>query len=163
MDFLGDLLSLGGAAVTGGLTGVLGFGVKALFGWLGEREKRASQKMQNEHELALLDKQIQARGQEMEREAEIAAETTRQSSYEYANVRQEVYRWVASLVTLMRPAITLYLLVATSYIGWRLLKGTPIPYIDMKLLSKEVVTTVVYLTATSVTWWFGDRPPQQRK
>jgi hypothetical protein len=160
MDFLGDILSLGGAALTGGMTGLIGVGLKALFGWLGEREKARQQKIQNDHELALLDRQLAARGQELESERQIAAEGTRQASYDYANVRQEVYKWVASLVTLMRPAITLYLLIVTTIIAFELMGGKAIPYVDAKTILKEYSTMLVYLTSTAVTWWFGDRPPQ---
>lgn len=162
MDFLGDLLALGGAAVTGGLTGVIGFGIKGLLAWLGAREERTRLKMQQDHELALLDRQLQARAAETEHEREIAAEETRQASYSFANVAQPVWKWAASIISLMRPAITLYLLIATTALAWAVMFGKPLPYVDSPAIVKEIVTTVVYLTATAVTWWFGDRPPQRR-
>lgn len=161
MDLM-DIVGGGLAAISGGLTGVLGFGLKALFGWLGEKEKRATLRQTQDHEYRLQQLNIQARGQELESERAIAAEETRRASYDYAPVRQEVWKWVASLISLMRPAITLYLLIVATAFGWTLLYGVPLPYIDTSGFIREIASATVYLTSTAVTWWFGDRPPQKR-
>ena len=164
MGWIGDILSLGGAAITGGLTGILGMGVKALFGWLGAREERETLKVKQAHEVRLLELQQAARAAETENERAIASEATRQASYDFANVSgQSVWKWAASVVTLMRPAITLYLLLVTTWLMWMLLYGGSLPYVDTPGLIKEVVTQIVYLTSTAVTWWWGDRPPQTRR
>lgn len=157
---LGDILGMGASAVSGGLFGLIGFGVKALFGWMADREKRQLVAQQNAHELALIREQRASREVETENERLIAAEDTRRESYGFANVTgQPVYKWVASFVSMMRPAITLYLLVVASIIvGQQIFGQAPDPAIQ-----KEAVATVLFLTCTAVTWWFGDRPPQCRK
>lgn len=156
---VGDILGFGASAATGGLFGLLGFGVKALFGWLADREKTKLLKQQNEHELALLREQRETRAQELENERQISADELRKSSYDFANVTgQPVWKWVSSVVSLMRPALTLYLLFVASVIVFESISG---PQPD-PTTRKEAVGLVLMLTATAVTWWFGDRPPQRR-
>lgn len=161
------LLGMGVSALGGGVTGLLGAGVKMLFSWLGDREKRAMRREEMEHERTLRKMDLEAGDKIAERdyrrEVEVAAEETRQASYGFANVTGPVWKAVSSIVSLMRPAITIYLLVAFSFLGWTLLRGAPIPYVDTPKFVNEVVNGLVYLTVTAVTWWFGDRPPQARK
>lgn len=155
---LADILGAGASAVSGGLFGLIGFGVKALFGWMAEREKRQLLAQQNEHEINLIREQRASREVETENERAIAAEETRRESYNFANVSQPVYTWVASFISMMRPAITLYLLVVASVIVGQQLFGT-----SPAAVKAEAINTVLFLTCTAVTWWFGDRPPQSRK
>jgi len=68
---------------------------------------------------------------------------------------------------LMRPGITVYLLVVESTICYYLYQLV----IQFDLLPPEqalplfitIVDTLSFLTATTVTWWFGSRPNQQHK
>lgn len=68
--------------------------------------------------------------------------------------------WLRSF---MRPAMTLYLMGATTWItmlAWKIVERTQGGVIDtataMGILD-QVITTVIYLTVSAVTWWFGDR------
>jgi len=68
--------------------------------------------------------------------------------------------WLRSF---MRPAMTLYLMGATSwitYMAWDIVAktqgGAISPATAMSILD-QVITTVIYLTVSAVTWWFGDR------
>ena len=66
----------------------------------------------------------------------------------------------------MRPAITLYLLVICSVIAWELYDlveamETLLPTQAWPLF-QQVVNAIIFLCTTSVTWWFGSRPNQQR-
>ena len=123
---LGDILGLGASAATGGLFGLLGFGFKALFGWLADREKAKLVAQQNAHEIALIREQRQSRQIETENEREIAAEETRLMTVASVIVFQQIFG--------VSDAST----------------------------KKEAVGLVLMLTATAVTWWFGDRPRQAR-
>lgn len=159
-----DIFGLGASALTGGITGLIGVFGKGLFAWLGAKVEMQKMKMQQDHEARLLDLQLQARRAEWEHESDIAAEETRRASYSYADISgQPLWKWAASVVTLVRPLLTLMLLGATFAIAYTLFwKGAAIPYINTAVTMQEVVATILYLTTTACTWWFGDRPPQKR-
>ena len=63
----------------------------------------------------------------------------------------------------MRPALTLYLTGLTTVITWMAwdimkkhgLEG--MSAVEAALIFDQVITIVVYLTVSCVTWWFGDR------
>jgi hypothetical protein len=162
METLGDLVGLVGSAVSGGLVGVAGFGLKALFAWLNTKAEMQKMQLQFDQEYRLQQLAQQGREREMENEREIAAEETRQRSYDFMPIKQEVWRWVASINSLMRPTITMFFMFLTTALTIRLIWGGPIPYVNTHALIKELVALTVFLTASSVTWWFGDRPPQKR-
>jgi len=166
MSILGDIFSLGVSAFTGGATGLIGMGVKALFSWLGEREKRNQRAAEMAHEIALITarqgmEQAQADAdyrKEVEitaREKQAGAERTRQASYMFANFKGSISKTVAGMLSLFRPAMTAALLLAFFYMVFKVMNGTTFPINDVTL-------GLVYLTSTAVTWWFGDRPPQSR-
>ena len=63
---------------------------------------------------------------------------------------------------LARPAITIYLLIVSTWISkkaWDVLQsiGEPLTAVQASSLVEQVITVVLYLTTTAVTWWFGDR------
>ena len=159
MDFLGGILGLGTAALSGGLTGLIGVGIKIFGGWLTARAEAKKMELQFAHEIAMQDLNMKARGQELEREADIAAEETRQASYGFANVSQPVWTWAASIISLVRPMLTFYLIGLTTFVSWRLMEiGTN----EARFTNEAVIAAVIYTTTTAVTWWFGDRPPSKR-
>lgn len=73
------------------------------------------------------------------------------------------FAFVDLLNTLMRPVLTLYLVCISSYItilSWRILKLSGIESLSADqavLIFQQVTSTMIYLTVSSVTWWFGDR------
>lgn len=61
-----------------------------------------------------------------------------------------------------RPSITMYLLGVSTWItkmAWDILdaKGMVLTSLQATTILSNVVGTVLYLTVTAVTWWFGDR------
>ena len=66
----------------------------------------------------------------------------------------------------MRPGITLYLLALCSIMAWELytLVNTAglLNANQVWPLYQQLVNTMVFLTTTAVTWWFGSRPNQTR-
>ncbi len=68
--------------------------------------------------------------------------------------------WLRSF---MRPAMTLYLMGATTWItmlAWEIVEkaqGGVIDVVTAMGILDQVITTVIYLTVSAVTWWFGDR------
>lgn len=86
-----------------------------------------------------------------------------------AQQTSRVARWLMALVDfvrgLMRPGITLYslaLLTGTAVWVQRLYEraGLAITPAQIHSLMTDVVGTVIYLSTTTVVWWFGVRPGQ---
>ncbi len=70
--------------------------------------------------------------------------------------------FVDFLKSLIRPALTIYLVGITSYITWyasQILseKQDLMTAIAAQEMFTGVVDIVIYLTVSCVTWWFGDR------
>lgn len=63
----------------------------------------------------------------------------------------------------MRPALTIYLTVLTTiitYMSWEILQKNGVETIQLKdaiSLFDRVISIVIYLTVSCVTWWFADR------
>jgi len=64
---------------------------------------------------------------------------------------------------MMRPLLTIYLTGLTSYItwlAWKILEAKGISSLSVTNavdLYTDVISTVIYLTVSAITWWFGDR------
>lgn len=61
---------------------------------------------------------------------------------------------------LARPVITYYLLGVATWLTillYKLVGGSLMPIQDTFDLWKIVVMTIIYMTATCTSWWFGDR------
>lgn len=61
-----------------------------------------------------------------------------------------------------RPSITMYLLGVSTWItkqAWDILntKGVVLSSLEATGILSSVISTVLYLTVSAVTWWFGDR------
>lgn len=63
----------------------------------------------------------------------------------------------------MRPALTIYLVGASTwltYMAWGILEkaqGGAITITTAEDVFAQVVSTIIYLAVSAVTWWFGDR------
>lgn len=63
---------------------------------------------------------------------------------------------------LMRPLLTSYLVVMSSYItylAWNIVQtyGQGMSAADATSIYRSVIEVILYLTVSCVTWWFGDR------
>jgi hypothetical protein len=177
------LLAALGSAVSGGLLG----GLVGLAGnWLKASEERKLIAVKQAHELAMRE----ATRAEMELEATLAL---RRTEAEYAGLQsiaqteaeaaREVsanslvsasYRhdrasygggWVDTARGIMRPFITLFLLLVMTTIAWHLYRMEAIAAIapaDAWHLFAVVVQDATFLAVTATTWWFGSRPTNHR-
>lgn len=74
-----------------------------------------------------------------------------------------LFAFVDFLKALMRPGLTLYLTVLTSwltFISWNIIKNAGLQGIDTTTalsIFTTIIDTIIYLTISCVTWWFGDR------
>jgi len=171
------LLSILTSTGAGGIIGVVG-------SWLTKREERKNIQLQLErdvklaeirkdeakieadHELALADKQIeraQVEGSVAIDQAKIEAFTDdlKEQSKNYG------IKVVDGIRGLMRPLITIYLLVIATLLTLKInqLVGglDSLEMSELKGIYDNVINQMLFLTATAVTWWFGSRPSSQRR
>ena len=165
-EFLGEVAGVAGAVLTGGASGLLGTAVSAATKFFQRRQAH-----RHEVELRKLDMEharIEAAGferaaaVEVEGERERAAWSALEASYREAATRwsRGDSPWLVSVDVvrgLTRPVLTfmfvgitatIYFTLATQYEGVRW----------------AIIHTVLYLTMTTVVWWFGarqlDKPPK---
>lgn len=70
--------------------------------------------------------------------------------------------FVDFLKGLIRPGVTIYLMGVTSWLTWKaygILQAANIGITTAQAVAiyNDVTSIVIYLTVSSVTWWFGDR------
>lgn len=143
-----------GAAAGGGIFGLIGtFAGRALNIWE-RREDRADRRIQNAHELVLIDAQSRLRAQETE--GEIVRLQTQGSYTGLAESLRhdasigETSKWVNNIRSLVRPTMTLAL---GSLLG-------ALAFVGVGEMQMTAVEAVVFSSVTAVTWWFGDRAPR---
>lgn len=122
-------------------------------------------KYESDHELAMADKEVER----AETEGAIAIGTAEVVAFKESLKSQSVSTgnsFVDAVRGAMRPVITIFLLGISTYIIIRVgeLVGG-IENMDREYLSgmyKAVISDFLFLTVTSVTWWFGSRPSQRK-
>jgi len=163
-----------GIASSSGLGAVVGL----VGSFLAKREQRKLDEMNNTHELsmskldmerdaaestqalAMADKQIEQSQAEAEIASEVSAGEAFTASQQLAGQKSGV-AWVDALRSLMRPLITIYLLMVVTYITYnihQILNGVEsIPLADLYALYSHIINQTVFLAVTAVLWWFGSR------
>ncbi len=155
--------------ISGGATGILGSALSRVFGFFENKQKfkhdlellRINGELQEKESAARL-KEIQLQGDMTVRNAEVQGEINMElsanemlgKSYTEAGTRwssgDSKYLIMVDVVRGMtRPllTITLCLMAFTIWLSTK----------DLKL-ETQIVMTLLYLTTTSVLWWFGTRP-----
>ena len=173
LEALLGILSSGGM---GALVGLLG---SVATKWLeyktaGQRlvfEKEMAQirtrelELEQQHALALADKQIDIARVEGEIQADVASmaafvESQKEHAATYGG-------FVDQLRGVMRPLITSFLLGVSTWLMWSVWKRVDglSSLSDTELLSlfHTLLDSVTFLTMTAVTWWFGSRWSQENK
>ena len=113
------------------------------------------------HELQLADKQMQR----AKVEGDVAEQFVEAEAFK-ESVAQAGKKWgiwfVDAVKGLMRPTITVYLLVNTTIITMSVASLTggleSLPSEELVDLYRTIILQVVGLTALAVSWWFGSRP-----
>lgn len=163
-------------------------GIGALFGlvgsWLTKREERRNVELRLSHEkdmARLENKNLLLRQEHQVRIAEYGVDAIVQQG-EYAVEQAEAAAFIASQASnqplingftefvrgLMRPVITLYLLLVASFVAWHIndyMVGVSDVMREDEVIDIFRVTLdrIMFLTTTAVTWWFGSRPASERK
>ena len=138
-------------ALFGGATGIIGTVIGKAAGYFEKKQEMEILKENNKHELSLQEMQISARAQELESEAVIAETKAfsemRSASYDRDASYGKPYRWVITLLRLVRPILTIMLIILTAILFFNLSENG----------RDEIASQVIFLTGMSISWWFGDR------
>jgi len=169
---LDAILGIASSSGLGAIVGLVG-------SWMAKREQRKLDELNNAHEismaeidlrrdeaeskqaLAMADKQIEQAQAESEIASEVAAGEAFSLSQETANKSSGV-QWVDGIRSLMRPVITIYLLIVVTYITYNIhqtLGGlNALGTSDLYSLYSHIINQTVFLAVTATLWWFGSRP-----
>lgn len=145
--------------VFGGLTGLVGGIAQKVFDYKAKKLEREMQAKNHEHEIAMrrVDAEImqqewasRTRVAEIEGEAKVGAEDAKAFAASYQlEPKKYGIKWLDALRGSVRPLLTLYLCAVVTIMYYR----TDGAQID----PQTVVDTILYLTTTAVTWWYGSR------
>ena len=146
------------SALTGGGFGLIGSLASKAIGLFEAGQKRKDKALEYEQELKLLDRQAALTTAETENElALVNAETSaslREASYSHDNSVGKPHRWVVDVLRLVRPVLTAFLLI--------LVGGIYFTTNDFAMKA-GVIDSILFMTSSAVTWWFGDRSLQSKK
>ncbi len=175
------------AGVIGTITGIVGNAITAFTNYKTQKLKNVHDVAMAELDMKMIkveaDASIKVTKAKVEGEVELAEVDAMKSSYSMLSsdlfdkaymkyiMERSWLAWCAVPITLMfalvdflkhmaRPALTYYLVGATTWItilSWKLMAGATFTGDQAFDLFKLVVMTVIYLTASCVGWWFGDR------
>ncbi len=163
------MLDLIASVLTGGATGLIGTVISGGMRFFENKQKHA-------HELAIMQMEIQ----QMDKEAEIAKDikeldmegkdraaawSALEASYKESTARMSsgdhpALVWVDVVRGLMRPLITLFLLVLIGVIYFSLSATLTGP--DGTPMEVFIINSVLYTGTTAVLWWFGTRNLSQQ-
>jgi len=127
--------------------------LESVFGVVKDWQRRKLMVLEHEQSIELAKMNSEIRLAEAESERETAALEMEgaafSASYQHAVAATGTApRFIASLISLVRPVLTFGLL----YIAWELVKAS-----DDPALKAGAVTAIIELAATATAWWFGDR------
>jgi len=139
------------AGLFGGATGLLGSVISKVASYFELKQKIKLREVEFRHEMALAQLQVEARAAELEAEAEIAEQKTwgaaRTASYSHDASYGRPSTWVATLLRLVRPTLTIMLIVLTAFVFFNAPNET----------QYHVAQQIIFLAGMAVSWWFGDR------
>ena len=151
------MFDLIGTVLTGGATGVIGSVIGKAFSFLDawQEEKKADKEHGRTLEMLRLQNEIGA--EENEREMAVAEANAdanmRMASYSHDSMAGPSSVWVANLLRLVRPALTLSLIVLVGVL-----------YFSAEVNGRATIeASVFYMCSSSVLWWFGDRALRSKK
>lgn len=165
-----------GSALSGGITGVLGAGITALFSWLNKKQDYAQQialremdlrQVQVEADNAVRLEKERRETEEVRADAEAFTESQRYGNTELpAAYASRMPGWVVALLGLsefakgaIRPFLTMYLLGACTWVTFLVFQATGEGVIrhNAFVLAERCVDSINYFAGTAITWWFGSR------
>lgn len=181
LSLFGSLISGG---VLGGLTGILGTWLKGRadakmkkLDIEADKDRMAHELKVKEADQAIMKEEwsgrtkvatVEASGAEAVADAK-AFEKSYEASLQYSKGLEPTkgQAWALVLLDLLRglirPGLTIYLIAITTMIYFQAekLMGGDLPPEQAAEIVNKVIGTVLYLTTTCLTWWFGTRNSQK--
>ena len=143
-----ELITFLSSPILGGLTGMIGT-------YFTRKEERKLQQLKLDHEFRTLQVQADNTRQELRLKSDIIREEYEGKAFTTSMESQkDMLFWV-------RPVITFYLLILATYIAYQI--NTLVGGIETLPMSKlidlygQILSAIIYLTITAVTWYFGQR------
>lgn len=162
LDLITDIASFAGLPVVGSAVGLLG-------NWLNKKQARTDRALEYEHELKMLELNNRLASDQHERNLTLAdrkiQEITTHGELEgFVESQRVTDGWMEKAKAIVRPLLTLYLVMLTTYMAWSLntlIADNQPALTDTGATYPHIVNTVLFLTTTAITWWFGARPPHK--
>ena len=146
------------SVLTGGATGILGSVLGMVFNFADVFIEEKKAKGEHERTIEMHRLQSELRADELESEVAIVQEQSagaaQVASYAMMTGVEVPYPWVAAILRLMRPVLTVMLVCIVGYI-----------YASSDDLAQQetIIQSVIYMSSTAVLWWFGDRAMRPKK
>ena len=146
------------SVLTGGATGILGSVLGKVFNFVDVFIEEKKAKGEHERTIEMHRLQSELRADELESELAIVQEQSAGAAqvacYAMLPGVEVPYPWVAAILRLMRPLLTVMLVGIVWYI-----------YASSNDLAQQetIIQSVIYMSSTAVLWWFGDRAMRPKK
>lgn len=173
MESFLELLGAGASVASGGIFGLIGSGIGVWAKMKQAKADRLWQEKQWAYEERLLDKQIAIGQAETENEIAIVASKGAwnglSESIKADSAGKARSAWASDIKALFRPFLTTALVGCSMYIFFSLKDGAlhgTLGADEVTALLKYTVYSIVFATATSIAWWWGDRaltPPHLKR
>ena len=161
-----DIMEFAGSALSGGIVGILGSGLKFVGEYFTNKQKMEMQTIANSHELALIGEQAKLKVIEGEIESRIVRDKAdaeiKTASYNVYTNTDNIYKWAATVIGLNRVILTWLLWLLTLYVTVMISSERGSIFVNGKDLMSDIVNNITFCAAAATLWWFGDRPPQKR-
>ena len=147
-----------GSVMTGGATGILGSVLGKLFNFADVYIEEKKAKGEHERTMEMHRLQSELRADELENERAIVEEQSagaaRVASYSMMAGVEVPYPWVAAVLRLIRPVLTIMLVAIVWYI-----------YASSDDIAQQetIIQSVIFMASTAVLFWFGDRAMRPKK
>lgn len=123
-------------------------------------------KLEQSHELLIADKELER----AEVESELVINKGELDAFKSSVIvgsNKSGSSIIDGFNSLMRPLITLFFLWVTTWLTMKVhtLVGGLDSLNDTELVTlyMKIIATILFLTSTSVTWWFGARPTKEKR
>ena len=147
-----------GSVMTGGATGILGSVLGKLFNFADVYIEEKKAKGEHERTMEMHRLQSELRADELENERAIVEEQSagaaRGAAYSMMSGVEVPYPWVAAILRLIRPVLTIMLVAIVWYI-----------YASSDDIAQQetIIQSVIFMASTAVLFWFGDRAMRPKK
>jgi len=134
----------------GGATGIFGSFINRIFGFFEKREERKfvlqkykldAEARTQEHEYHMEEARLEANSKAL------------QASYAHDSSIGVASTWVINILRLVRPLLTVFLIILSASVIFHLSTSDQLNSAQ----ANYIIQSILYLTTTAITWWFGDR------